>query len=267
MNNPRSQGQGPQKKEEPSDSNMKGVKSAIDALTNEIKAHRKERNESVVEEEKWPKRTAVAAITYTAITLVILIATGYQTYLLRSNNIVSQRAFVFPASVQVTPAIDPAANTIKFVNFTYSVTNSGNTPTKELAFFFKCAPSAEDLQEPWSVLYQGPGQFQRASVFIGPHATITIVCNFPYEQFEQITAGKLFGFLMIDINYKDYLDDTVVHRTQAALKISQASVTTVNMANLPQQFRIFDQFPPSATIQVSLINVGRHNCTDDECQK
>jgi hypothetical protein len=66
--------------------------------------------------------------------------------LTRQNNVVSQRAFVyfFPGE----PNISGESSAPKAVNFFGHLSNSGNTPTKNLTFFYKCAPSAEDLQEP-----------------------------------------------------------------------------------------------------------------------
>ena len=147
---------------------LKNIKVAIDALTSEVKAQRDEQKAGKKEQQKWPRRTAVAGIIYTFVTAVILLVTAYQAYLTRSNNVVSQRAFIFPTLISPNLAVlDPQDNNkVNAINFIYQLNNGGNTPTKELSFFLKCAPSAEDLIEPWSVLYQGPGQFERATQYV-----------------------------------------------------------------------------------------------------
>jgi hypothetical protein len=240
MNNPNSQGREAQKEKEPSKADLKGVKIAIDALTNEIKAQRAEQNNK--DESKWPKRTAIAAIIYAGITAVILLATVYQAYLTRSNNVVSQRAFIFPVVGQPVGIFE--AGNVKSINFNLTLTNSGNTPTRELTFFYKCAPSAEDMREPWVILHQGPGQSEGATISKGPHGSIPLMCTFPFDQIEQIASGKLFVYLLIEVTYKDSLDDSVIHKTQSAFKICKLVISTVNVVNLPQQFRVFDQGPP-----------------------
>jgi hypothetical protein len=98
--------------------------------------------------------------------------TWYQAYLIseaneltRKNNIVSQRAFVYFLPGQ--PTVTGELTTPRSVNFVATLNNSGNTPTKNLTFFYKCAPSAEDLKEPWAILHQGQERPEYGQQFIG----------------------------------------------------------------------------------------------------
>ena len=94
MNNTKNQGREPNKHSDPTSANLKNIKISIDALSNQIDAQRREDKERGQGDKIWLKRTAIAAIIYTAFTFLIMLVTGYQTYLVRSNNVVSQRAFI-----------------------------------------------------------------------------------------------------------------------------------------------------------------------------
>jgi hypothetical protein len=137
----------------------------------------------------------------------------------RNNNVVTQRAFIYTALAQVyfSPSpINPMA-----VNFIFSLTNSGNTPTRNLVFFIKCTRSADELQEPWSILYQGPEEIIQRPQFIGPHATVSAGCSFPIDQINEMITGKLHGYIMIDITYHDRMNPEVRHATHLAQKLAQ----------------------------------------------
>ena len=65
---------------------------------------------------------------------------------------------------------------------------------------------------------------------------------------------------MIDIQYRDSLDPSELHRTQYAAKLIQVTITPNSAATIqPGQ--------PPVNVVVVLANRGRHNCTDDECPK
>jgi hypothetical protein len=205
--------------------------------------------------------TLLAVLTYTGVQI-------WQTNIISTNNVVSQRAFVsFIPSPQ--PTITGPSTAPTGVNFLANLINSGNTPTKNLSFLYKCAPSGEELQEPWSILYQGKELPEHLPQFIGGHGLIPIVCFFNWEQVEAMAAGKLFGYLMLDAQYSDRLDDKTRHVTQAALLLSQV-FTQVQKENAPAAN------PPSVNpgtsvaftptmIQLALTNKGKHNCADEEC--
>jgi hypothetical protein len=157
--------------------------------------------------------TLLAVLTYTGVQI-------WQTNIISSNNVVSQRAFVSfipsPQPVITGPPVAPTG-----VNFPANLINSGNTPTKNLSFLYKCAPSGEELQEPWSILYQGKDVPEHLPQFIGGHGLIPIVCFFNWQQIEAMAGGKLFGYLMLDARYFDRLDDKASHVTQATFLLSQ----------------------------------------------
>ena len=132
MNNPKDQGRQSNQQQEATNANLKNIKISIDALSSQIDAQRREQKERKEEDHKWPRKTAIAAIAYTVVTLIMLIVSGYQTYLIRSNNVISQRALV---SVDYTPIIARGTD-IKTKEPTVFVTipliNSGNTATTQI---------------------------------------------------------------------------------------------------------------------------------------
>src|ERR1700730_1183492 len=159
----------------------------------------------------------------------------------RQNNVISQRAFVSAALMQMWVSFKPD-RTPNALNFMLGLTNNGNTATKHLTFYVKCDPAAQDLQEPWSIFYQGLEKIEQTPMFIAPHSTQTVGCSFPFEQIRQMAEGSLFGFLMLDIVYFDRLDPTIRHRTQFANKLTQINI------------------PPTNAVAALLTPCGQHNC-------
>ncbi len=204
--------------------------------------------------------TPIAALAF----LVSCAAAGFafwQGYLIsesneitRKNNTISQRAFVYPTLAQTHISTD-AANVPIAVNFLYLLTNSGNTATRDMKIFIKCAPSAEEIQEPWSILYQGPDKPDSYPAFVGPHGSEQTGCSFSINQIKDMIAGKLHGYVMIDVSYYDRIAIGVLRKTQHARKLVQISL----------------QIPPTITpitpalFATLLVPRGRHNCADEEC--
>ena len=196
---------------------------------------------------------------------------GEANNLTRQNNIVSQRAFVSigvkdPSIVfgnsgaingqSILQAISQGNSEIGGINLTIELTNSGNTGTKNLLFFAKCALSSEDMQEPWSILYQGVRNPEKTPQFIGPHATIQSLCGYQIEVLRSISEGKQFAYVMVDVIYRDRLDESVLHKTQSTTKLARIG---------------FRQAPgPSGSLGTNAVDIlfagyGRHNCADEEC--
>ena len=154
----------------------------------------------------------------------------------------------------VAGALNESPTQIVSVSFISDITNSGNTGTKGLGFFMKCAQSYEDLKEPWSILYQGKLTPEKTPQFIGPHATVQATCGFSIDQVKAMAAGKLFGYLMMDATYQDRLVDEW-HKTQMTMKIAQ--------------IRLVEGMGPSGLglnqVEVILTTYGSHNCADEEC--
>jgi hypothetical protein len=196
----------------------------------------------------WQKRnnwirllTLLAVLTYTGIQ-------AYQTHLIYKNNIVSQRAFVYIDMVKSTPYnfIDPKDKTVNGLGVLFHLVHSWNTPTKNLITYTRCAPSVEDLPEPWVLLYRGTTE--SVPGVIGPHATITSLCGFTPSEMKQISDKTMYGYLLGDISYHDQLDWSSEHRTQFSFKIVDLPLdTNGNVAGMRTG------------------NVGRHNCADEEC--
>jgi hypothetical protein len=176
--------------------------------------------------------------------------TGWQAYLTRQYNVLSQRAAVSISLQAEYLSVEADGATPKAVNFLFLLANSGNTATHSLSLLVKCLPSAEDLQEPWSLLRQGPTPFGgNVPTFIGAHGSETSGCSFPFNQIIQMRDEKLFGYILVDISYFDRLERNVLHRSQKALKLWQVTVKT--------------NVKPPAVEQVLVL--GKHNCADEEC--
>lgn len=173
--------------------------------------------------------------------------------LTQKNNVLSQRAFV---SVTYKGQWVSATNENKprALNFLFSEINSGGTPTKEFHSFMRCAPAADDMSEPWTLLHEGqPSPFKDTGNFIGAHPSEDTGCAFDFDRVEQIRDEKSFGFVLIAISYRDRLDQTVLHKTQKALRLWQVAVTPTPIPNAM----------PGVT--AGLVSVGAHNCADEEC--
>jgi len=205
-----------------------------------------ERGQIQQEKKYWQKPnnwirllTLLAVLTYTGIQ-------AYQTSLIYKNNIVSQRAFVYIGQSMPVTMIDPKDKTIRSLGVLFSLINSGNTPTKNLTVFTRCVPSAEDVPEPWVLLYRGTPEWVPG--VIGPHATVTSLCGFTSGQMKQISEKILYRYLLGDITYYDRLDWGPAHRTQFSFKIVDLPLdTSGNVTGMRTD------------------NAGRHNCADDEC--
>src|SRR5208337_4000568 len=185
MNNSRRQ-HAQANQQDPTKANIKNIKSSIDALANVINAYRKEDKERKDDEKGWSRLTAKAVIAYTAITLFIFIINAYQAYLIRQNNIVSQRAFVAVLVPQLIMAKDPSKTKEfeKTVIVSIPLTNSGNTPTKRLQLFIKCAPSVEILPEPWALLQKE--KIEHIPQVIGAHQQVLSQCGYTFDHIQKV---------------------------------------------------------------------------------
>lgn len=174
---------------------------------------------------------------------------AYQAYLMRENNVVSQRAFVYVQAFGIINAIDAKDNVTKTVGIVVPMSNSGNTPTKGLTFFIRCAPSTEALPEPWVLLYRG--SVEQLPQVIGPHDSATSICGFTLEQAKQVKDGKLHAYVMGDIIYYDRLNPSTLHRTQFSREIKDFNFNPAD----------------GLVVHVTQSNVGLHNCADEDCPK
>ena len=110
----------------------------------------------------------------------------------------------------------------KNVQLGVPIINGGNTATKNMTFFARCAPSADPLPEPWVLLYRETPA--RVPQIIGPHQTGRAYCDFTLDQVRNMRDGKLHGYLMGEAVYKDRLDDLVIHRTQFAWELTDINI-------------------------------------------
>ena len=260
MNNTRGQRNQSNNQQDVSNANLKHVKISIDTLTNEIRAHRQEQKTRQDDDQKWNKRTAIAAIIYTLITLIIMIVGAYQTYLIRDNNVISQRAFITAGTPQLLMVKDMTNGETKSVAVAIPLINSGNTPTKNLEFFVKCAPAFENLIEPWGLMQKG--EIERVPQVIGPHQQSPARCVFTLAHIEQVKLRKAHAYLMGEISYRDNLDSASMHRTQFSWE-----VIDVNINDAPDKtLGIPDRDIPPA-VMIGLTPRGKHNCADDDCPK
>lgn len=196
---------------------------------------------------------------------------GCQTRLIYDNNVVSQRAFIsigfksgginFSAATLgkkltvagISSALSSGGD-IESVSFIADIANGGNTGTKNLTFFLKCVPSTERLQEPWVLLYQGVNNPAKTPQFIGPHASAQTTCGFSGDDIRAIAAGNRFGYIMVDVSYKDRLVEEW-RKTQATATIAQ-----VQWVPAVESSGTIGTAP-----SVTLVTYGQHNCADEEC--
>lgn len=258
MNNSDHQRHETKKQQDATANNLKQIKVSIDALANQIDAQRREQKESKQEDHKWPRRTAWAAIAYTVITLIVLIVNGYQTYLIRSNNVVSQRASVY-VDYQLIVSKGMTKEKTPFLNIQIPMINSGNTATKNLKFLIRCAPSTDALPEPWVLLYRE--KIETLPQIIAPHQTARVICGFPLDQIEAVKAGKLHAYLMGEITYFDRLDDYTLHRTQFDWEIIDVIFTDEKIDPVTKAVIVPER------IDLNAQGRGQHNCADEDCPK
>jgi hypothetical protein len=257
MNNSRGQ---PGSQQEASNANLKHVKISIDALTNEIRSHRQEQKDRQDGDQIWNRRTAIAAIMYTFITLIVMLVGAYQTYLIRDNNVISQRAFITTGTPQLMMVIDANNEDAKGVSVAVPLINSGNTPTKNLEFFIKCAPAFENMVEPWGLMQKGA--IERVPQVIGPHQQVPARCVFTLAHMQQTRLRKARGYLMGEISYRDSLDGATVHKTQFSWE-----VIDVNVTDAPEKSPGVPNPDIPSRILIGLTPRGQHNCADDDCPK
>ena len=196
--------------------------------------------------------TLLAVLTYTGIQM-------WQTWLMHENNIVSQRAFIYIEAPKIHVSIDQRDNGTEQVVFTSLLANSGNTPTKDLHTYIRCAPAIEALPEPWVLLYRE--KLEGVPEVIGPHQTVFADCALKVSQLIDIQSGRLHGYLMGEILYHDGIDKTAIHRTQFSWEMVDVNV-------VPALLR-----PPYMQVGPSSVNsifikykpIGKHNCADDDC--
>jgi|SRR5271166_693524 len=193
--------------------------------------------------------TLLAVLTYTAFQI-------WQTFLTRSNNVVSQRAFLFFDQPSVTMVLD-AKDQTKNVQFGVPIVNGGNTATKNMTLSIRCAPSTDSLPEPWVPLYREP--LERIPQVIGPHQSGRAFCDFKLDQVRDMRDGKLHGYLMGEVTYKDRLDDSIIHHTQFAWELADINLIDPT----PQMLATLPNAPPN--ILLALKPRGVHNCADEEC--
>jgi hypothetical protein len=108
--------------------------------------------------------TLAAVITYTGFQI-------WQTFLIRSNNVVSQRAFVFVDSPGGNVVIDAKDKMTKDFLISVPFINGGNTASKNLTTFIRCAPLTDSLPEPWVLLYRESPQRISAGAWSSPKRT------------------------------------------------------------------------------------------------
>jgi hypothetical protein len=156
----------------------------------------------------------------------------------------SQRAFIHASGPQVLTVVEDKA--VKAVNFAVVFTNSGNTPTRNLMYFVRCATSKELVPEPWDLIHRE--KVEKLPQLIGPYATASAQCGFTANQMEQMSEGKLFGYVLGDVSYNDRRDAKTLRRTQFSWRLTDVSMD-----------------PAGDRVALTAVNDGQHNCEDDDC--
>jgi hypothetical protein len=230
--------------------------------------------------------TRIAAIATTALALATFVLAGFSYFQLKDSNH-SQRAFVYVGGFSPIIAISKETKG-RIVLLLLSLTNGGNTPTKNLHFFFRCAPSVDALPEPWVLLYREKPEY--IPQVIGPKATVTAACSFTASQLTDMTEGKLHGYVLGEIFYEDFLEPGTVHKTQysqeytdvqyipppaqapeppppaqAAVPSAQAAVPSAQAAVPSAQAAAPVKQQPPESLFGAFTPRGKHNCTNEDC--
>src|SRR5215831_4398603 len=87
----------------------------------------------------WQFRTLVWATVAVAVAAAVAAAaSSYQAYLVRDNNIVTQRAFVYAEAPRLIVSLDPKDRSSKILNLFIPLANTGSTATQDLEFLVRC---------------------------------------------------------------------------------------------------------------------------------
>jgi hypothetical protein len=170
----------------------------------------------------------------------------WQATVAKQNYVRNERAFVHVTGPQTAIVPDPQDRSAAALLLTAVLTNSGNTPTRNLRFFMRCVTASAPVEEPWTLLFQD--KIEKLSLMIGPHATANAQCTFSPTQLWQIGEGKLHGYVLGDVTYHDQFDDKTLRRTQFAWRLSDVRLD-----------------PAARTVALTAVPQGQHNCADEEC--
>jgi hypothetical protein len=170
----------------------------------------------------------------------------WQAMLAKQSHVASERAFVHVNGPQAAIVPDPQDRSAAALLLTAVLTNSGNTPTKNLRFFMRCVTASAAVEEPWRLLFQD--KIEKLPLTIGPHATANAQCTFSPAQLWQIGEGKLHGYVLGDITYHDRFDEKTLRRTQFAWRLSNVRLDSA-----------------ARTVALTAVPQGQHNCADEDC--
>ena len=215
-----------------------------------------DKGKSAQQSRDWHDRALVGATVAAAFGAAIAAgANAYQAYLTRQNNVVSQRAFVHFEGSEIRMSIDPTTKAKNVSVFTRLI-NSGNTATKGLTFFVKCAPSIDSLPDPWVLLFREKAEKQQQ--IFGPHQTFPAHCAFSLDHMKQVSHGAAHAYLLGEITYRDRLDDSIPHLTQFTWEIADVTIIDPPVGSPPEV---------APAVNVVFQTHGRHNCADEDCPK
>jgi hypothetical protein len=165
----------------------------------------------------------------------------------RDTLVVSERAFVYLAGVNSLVTKDPDPKKGEFLTVFTTLTNGGNTRTTGLELWVRCATSATKLVEPWGLLHQETEEHE--PLVVAPKSNVPVPCSFKKSDVGDMADGRLFGYLMGDIRYRDIFEPNNRHVTQFSLAV------TVNKYTEGSPFVVESQVSP----------IGKHNCADEDC--
>jgi hypothetical protein len=162
--------------------------------------------------------------------------------------VVSARAFVHRGEFRIFHANDPDPAKGEYLAIETALVNAGDTRTTGLQFFVRCVTTPSRLIEPWELLQ---AKEEHLPQVIAPRSAVPTVCAFPRSDVAQISQGRLYGYVLGEVTYRDIFEPALPHITQFSL------IVTVN--------RYVDSTPFGADVQFAAI--GRHNCADEDCPK
>jgi hypothetical protein len=128
------------------------------------------------------------------------------------------------------------------------VSNTGNTPTKDLKMKVSCWLDPEAEAEPFDTFRAQKIEWQNG--FYGPRATLqAIEFSYSLDQARAIKDGKLHSYMAADIRYKDFVDPRAPDRvTQIVL-----------------EFAIYSLDEKGGALIGGTGQRGKHNCADEGC--
>ena len=200
--------------------------------------------------------TLIAVSIYTVITAALWCNSNRQLAAIVQSNRISQTSFVSAQRAYMYyDGVNYAKTEISPGVFTFSISpkisNSGNTPTKDLTIKVNCWLDQQQKQNLDEFRTQN---IDRQNGFYGPRAILqAIECDYTLDQAKAILNKTLHSYAVADIRYKDFVDpnpNAPEHVTQFLL-----------------EFMISHLDETGGGLTGGTAQRGKHNRADENCPK